>query len=960
MRDGIALGEVLALNSVADLLEDPVGESLIADVYPVLERSGARAVLPAGAANRPVASSAAVAGVFAAAEQGGDVAAGGWFAWQVGGTECPTGTECSTVMRQSLRSAGRARPDLRYNIHCAANIALTGPACLAYHFDRLYAAIASMQEWAATMQGWWAVSDYRSIVRGQAIAQLSSSLGPDSNWSTFAGRLPDIEADSYISPEDAVALQASGGLPNPVCVVPDTLWQWPTRGIEREDDTIAYAAENEVGSEALWDPTGLIRDRPGITPDDFLEWPPRDALRNVVIDPTLEDTVPPELLRSCSDSSAGPPPAICGSLVPAACSDFPEGGVPTECSQIDPVTGALRTHVQVAVQSYRRMVPGLYTGNEEGGFRRVFYGDPGRDGSDPLGFDPESYDFFGMSSVATLDDVDLPARFRIPVDDLPRTMVEGDHLHDIPPLNSSPGPGGVVFRELSCPAVDAPGSYGTARPLVCSDGRVWFGWLMPDHMTPCSSGEERCAERIFAEPVFATGGGGSDPTSVTWADMDYGVEPAVVLFGRDFRHVCDVSAGRPTNPGDGRVDLQGVVHAESTPLPHGHDPEEGYYPAVREYPDQNCALDAAGDPTQACIAGGFLRRFDPFAAYDNYGSLFSAGDQGRDGLLSAPNAPAAAQPVAEDLRRHFEDVDLPYADGGLFTPHLREARVTNSRGGFTYDEFETVPYQVRDRATVYQLWAESRVDRRPNYAGSDLFWGWPSLDVQDDPRASLTQMRESRMRTEQQLFGVVPGAEVAEQVWLRNEGPLSFFGATRVGNAMGDGKGGCLMQPFRPGTPGAQRWPARPVLDPITEAWCVMHRDVEPIDSCVTWAVYAAPPSPPVVVTGTCWVCEPSSTVWAGTGSCVIGAGTCSAVDPVGGALCHADQPTYACNGGTISDPVDPLTPPEERGQCYYCPGGDSEWEEWGACELGGGGSCFRGTCMAEAPTSACGDASPE
>ena len=134
-----------------------------------------------------------------------------------------------------------------------------------------------------------------------------------------------------------------------------------------------------------------------------------------------------------------------------------------------------------------------------------------------------------------------------------------------------------------------------------------------------------------------------------------------------------------------------------------------------------------------------------------------------------------------------------------------------------------------------------------NEAGKPhLIWGWPVLDLQDDQTDHTERrrvMRTSRLTTQQQLFGVAPGGTVAEQVWVRNEGPMAFFGATRTSNTYRDDSvtGGCLLrvntdEPYPLGGIG-QAKAYRQVLDRYLQAWCVMpiaDLEIRPQDSCIT------------------------------------------------------------------------------------------------------------------------------
>ena len=195
------------------------------------------------------------------------------------------------------------------------------------------------------------------------------------------------------------------------------------------------------------------------------------------------------------------------------------------------------------------------------------------------------------------------------------------------------------------------------------------------------------------------------------------------------------------------------------------------------------------------------------------------------------------------LRDLGAEDNLLVRDDGLFPEHLEESRIVASDAEEGYAEYVPTPYEVRQRNADFKLWGRNRTDPQPNRDESLLIWGWPSLDIQDASSAvRLATMRVRRLQTQQQLFGVPPGQERAEQVWVRNDGPMSFFGATRVGNGAADPatKGGCLLQVNPPdvGLTRSTSFAARPVLDRYQQAWCVMAHDVGPEDTCVSVPPY--------------------------------------------------------------------------------------------------------------------------
>ena len=406
---------------------------------------------------------------------------------------------------------------------------------------------------------------------------------------------------------------------------------------------------------------------------------------------------------------------------------------------------------------------------------------------------------------------------------LPRTLVKDDHL-----AGSSPGAGGVQFREFACPAPARPGAYATVEPIVCQDGRVRTGEYLPDHNTACTKScpqgepdcafdENGCGTRIYGEPLLALGGRGFEARLAPSA-AQLALDPMVERFGDAYRHVCTFNAdGTIASVGDGRVaaapgvtaaQYSGSVyrfkagsgaepgswergHGRGDGIEHGHDPAEGYFPARRFYEDQN------GDDVL----------FDPFAAVDNYADLETVGDFRADGELIDDGA-------------------------GLRAEHEDESRVDLAEKVLT-------AYQVRSLETRFHLWDGVRAgDHSTDDAA--LIFGWPSFDVQGGragaaERAALLQ--ERRLKTYMQLFGKAPGAAEAESVWVRSDGPMSFFGATRIGNGNNGGKGGCILEVNPPEPYSISRGDAmafRPVLDNRLQAWCVMPTDAKPLDSCIS------------------------------------------------------------------------------------------------------------------------------
>ena len=746
MRDGVALAEVIAANRLEASLgastggpppSAPVGAGGFASgAFAPLSRSTERASVQsaAGAADVPLAAAAPgpSGGVWAAADRGTDVAAGGWYGWNVDGRPCLSGTACADAMVRAFTT--QTSWTIPSSFNCTSNVGFVGPFCLNEIFEKRQQLMEEIILWAGTMQGWIAIKEYRQDVYSQA----GSNSSPYIDWSTFDGSMPNVAASSYVTAETGLALA------NPMCVLPAATNPVPLHAMG-EQDTVAYGNANDVNSPAIWDDTGTRRLSVGGLGQGV--WPPTDALQDVVL----------------------------------------RGG------------------------DTRTMAPGRYEAGETLlELREMYYGDQYPEQSAP--YDPESFDRFGAPSVQNFDPADYP--------NMPRTLEGIDHLTNPSFLETS-----VIFRELSCPAVDEAGSYGSIRPIVCQDGTVRTAPLLPDHRTSCVIGTEGCEVRVFSEPVLATGGAGYDARRLSGAapseDDSY-----ADLFGPHFRHICQFdSSGMITGVLDGRVAADDAVtatnyqsyayhwRAGAAPadagewvsgagvgdgLEHGHNPDEGYYPRAGWYTDQN------GDEVW----------FEPFSSYDNYGDVQSAGDfsDGQQELIMRGDA---ANP------------------GELFVEHVEESRIL-------YDEFIATPYEVQARNADFQLWAGAR-SGDVNTDDAHLVWGWPTLDLQDDQTDVATRiavMSVRRLTTQQKLFGVPPGTDEAEQIWVRNDGPMSFFGATRVGNGTGGSeKGGCLLE-VNPPEPRSisqgEAVPFRQVLDPTLQAWCVMARDVGPEDSCIS------------------------------------------------------------------------------------------------------------------------------
>ena len=745
MRDGVALAEVIAANRLEASSgastggpppSSPVGAGGFASgAFAPLSRSTERASVQsaASAADVPLAAAAPAAsgGVWAAADRGTDVAAGGWYGWNVDGKPCVSGTACADAMVRAFTTQSSWTIPPTFN--CISNLGFVGPFCLNELFEKRRELIGEIVLWAGTMQGWIAIKEYRQEV----YSQIASNYSPYVDWSTFGGSMPNVAGSSYVTA--ATGLSVS----NPMCVLPPATNPVPLHSMG-EQDTVAYRNANDTNSPAIWDDTGTRRLTGGALGQGV--WPPTDALQDVV----LRD-------------------------------------------------GSTRT-----------MAPGRYEAGETlVELREMFYGDQWPDADPP--YDPEAFDRFGAPSVQDFDPSDYP--------NMPRTLSGMDHMANRSSLETL-----LIFRELSCPARDEAGSFGTIRPVVCQDGTVRSAPLLLDHQTPCTIGSDGCEVRVFSEPVLGTGGAGYDAqrlSGVSSSDDSY-----ADLFGPHYRHVCEFdSFGMITGVLDGRVAADEAVtvgsyqpyvyhwRAGAAPgdsgewvsgagvgdgLAHGHNPDEGYYPRAGWYTDQT----------------GEEVWFEPFSSYDNYGDVQTAGDfsDGEQELIMRGDA---ANP------------------GELFVEHVDESRIL-------YDEFIATPYEVQDRNADFQLWEGTR-SGDVNTDDAHLIWGWPTFDLQDDQTDVATRaqvMRVRRLTTQQRLFGVPPGTDEAEQIWVRNDGPMSFFGATRVGNGVGGSeKGGCLLE-VNPPEPRSisqgEAVPFRQVLDPTLQAWCVMARDVGPEDSCIS------------------------------------------------------------------------------------------------------------------------------
>ena len=704
--------------------------------------AGALAALADSAGAGPVAAAQAQ-NVWDAAARGSDVAAGGWYGWNVNGQNCGAGTDCADMMVKAFTTTVDWQIPPSFN--CTSNVGLTAPFCLAQLIFEQARLIAEVRRWAQTMQGWIAIEEYREEVG----SQIASSSAPYESWTSFGGSMTNVSRSAYFTSIEAAAM---GVLPNPVCIVPPSGNPLPLHGVEGQD-TVVYASTNDLNSPAIWDDSGGRRESHTQQGDGV--WPPTDAMREIPL---------------------------------------PDG-------------------------TTKEAMPGLFEAGENlEEWRRIFYGDPNPEGN---AYDPEMYGRFGAPTTQPMGAGDQRAIRDMP--NVPPTLLGMDHLSGMgEPLT-------VVFRELSCPALDEPGSYGTIRPVVCQDGTVRSGFYLSDHQTSCAGGSEDCEFRIFSEPVLATGGRGFD------ARLNTGGRTADEraysdLFGPNFRHICEVdSSGSITAIGDGRVAADDAVtmtsyqsyvyHWQNGPpgepgewvlgsgvgdgIGHGHPLDEGYYPRAGAYEDQN----------------GNTVWFEPFSSYDNYADVQTAGDFGRN----------------DEIVQRGTETD----PGALFVEHEEESRIV-------YDEFIATPYEITERNADFQLWRGGRTGRY-NTEYAHLIYGWPNLDLQDtdDIARWLLALATRRLTTQQRLFGRAPGSADAEQVWVRNDGPMGFFGATRVAVGAGDdadretGKGGCLLQ-VNPEVPGFYQptygnvVPFRQVLDSIQQAWCVMQTGIQPENTCIS------------------------------------------------------------------------------------------------------------------------------
>ena len=831
MQDGIVLARAVSAQRTVDAFENPAGEFVDDEILfaPVERREGRTsfaAALSEFAGPDPDFDRSAPArvGVWAAAEAGNDAAAGGWYGWSVGGQACGGGAACSQLMAQHLVPYTKKEDTVGFWDACNerdpagdghvdppqdcsdCRDGFIGPWCLndLYRFRDETRDLIEL--WSKTMMGWHAVGNYRRTVR----AQIAGAISPYMDWSSTLspltagaspGTLQHVSAASYVT-----SLSDTSTM-NPVCLTPRADNPLPVHTILPGPDRV-YGSDNTTHVAGLWDrASGTVELSHGAT--RTAPWPPTAALKTIPIRSSAaaipRDPGDPVVVKACVDVPAGERPEVCGK----AWTEVP-GGRP-------------RGEYSTTVSHFIQLVPGSAVGGESGVWREVFYGSEPSD----TGYDPESPARYSITTASEITDPDVRAR-------LPRTMREtGDeHITDLSLRRST-----VTFREFSCPAADERGQIATVRPVVCRDGKVFWGLLEADHMTACGAVDAPdCAYRVYGEPVLNLGGRGFDPlrsnVSTTSGGTTTPNESLVSRFGPDYRHVCTLTAGQTTPPTitDGRVGLNGSVYrlqneqwvpgaGRGSGGVHGHDPDEGFYPRVGTYQDQDGVLRVFPGYAEQKDGGEHV---ESFPSYDNYGEIESVGDLGGSD---------------ERLTR----------DDGMFPEHQDEVRMLDAEGRERYDEFVTTPYEASGRATDFTLWRALRTETTLPPPGSGagtvpafhLFWGWPSLDQH---RASefqkLAVLPVRRLEARERFFGVAPGAARAEQVWFRREGPMSFFGAKRVGNGTdGSRGGGCLLEvnPPAPTTIGrSSAFAARRVLDLHQQAWCVIEHSLKPNNTCVT------------------------------------------------------------------------------------------------------------------------------
>ena len=282
MRDGVALAGVIAANRLAASMGDstggpppsaPVGAGGFASgAFAPLSRSTDRASVQsaASAANVSLAAAAPAAsgGVWAAADRGTDVAAGGWYGWNVDGTPCASGTDCADAMVRAFTT--QSSWTIPPTFMCAPNVGFVGPFCLNELFEKRQELIEEIILWAGTMQGWIAIKEYRQEVYNQ----IASNSSPYLDWSTFGGSMPNVAESSYVTAGTGMTVS------NPMCVVPPATNPVPLHSMG-EQDTVAYRNANDTNSPAIWDDSGTRRLTGGGLGQNV--WPPTDALQDVVL-----------------------------------------------------------------------------------------------------------------------------------------------------------------------------------------------------------------------------------------------------------------------------------------------------------------------------------------------------------------------------------------------------------------------------------------------------------------------------------------------------------------------------------------------------------------------------------------------------------------------------------------------------------------------------------------------------
>ena len=820
------------------------------------------AARPASAPGAGLVSAPSRTDVWAAARRGGDVAAGAWYGYSAGGVECASGTDCARAMAgavdQTARAAeavaaaadqrasgrdimvphfrviaGNGWPDnFQFPLHCDAS-EFTSPLCLTLIAVQREYYLRMLVLWGGTTQGWQAVRNYRDNIN----SMIQGNMGAYRDWSGFDGVLEDVPTYAYIPWDRLPPAGDLGPEHNPLCVVADEHNPLPVHGVD-DDFQAAYSSLNNLPT---YDDTGTQPGNPNAPGDAEMPWPPIEA-RTYTRPGSGADAEP-----FMAGRYIGPDPSVNNAEIwewvcpiDGGADRVLDGSFDLDLSDVD-----LDLCVRRPKLGARPGIAG----------RRVDYA--ANYGSVNL----EDIEYAASLGIDPL----LPDSREELEKILPGTMVELDRN-----TLQRRGRNSVVFREFECPVPVPDGNYGTVRPVVCQDGLVRAAYYLQDHMTRCSPGAAGCAKRILLEPVQSVGGAGPGGQYARTGAGEH--DPThVEKFGDTYRHICTTDgAGYVTAIGDGRVAAHESVTAsnyaahvhhwvanpEWTPgsdvpsgswvagagvgngLTHGHPPGGGFAPRAGWYEAQD----------------GERYWFEPFVAADNL-SQTAGRPLGFDRLVLETEGSYDGDGRLMTRGTDGEDCDpsRPEMWGEHCLYFQGDMRDRDEITRVRYEETRTTPYQVAERYTTFKVWRPGKrrpADNRPDHpdtkrrAEQHLVYGWPLLDMQDDQRvydqaSRLDELRHMRIQTQQRLVGVPPDQRHAEQVWVRHDGPMQFYGATRVGNgAAGTGKGGCLYEINPPGShfTDAER-PFRRVLDNRLQAWCVMNvaaLESKPQNSCIT------------------------------------------------------------------------------------------------------------------------------